>query len=382
MAAFDIVVVGLGAAGGAALLAGARAGARVAGIDRFSPPHVFGSTHGETRIVRAAIGEGAAYTPFAQRSFELWDRLSAETGAHLVTRSGLLVLGGVLPHAMHVPAGFLETTIDAARSFGIAHEVLGAGDVRRRFPAFAQFDGERAYFEPGAGYGIPERVVESQLQQAQALGATVNLNAPVLSIARDGAGVVVRTPSDTLRAAHVVLAVGAWLPGFLPTAEARRLTVTRQTLHWFAPPADASAFQPERMPVFIWNDLYGFPIAAPGGGVKVATEALDAVVDPDAASREVTSAEIGLVTPRVRAAFPMLGQHLRGATCLYTSTPDFNFWTGPHPQVENVTVVSACSGHGFKHAAAVGEAVVAEVLGVPGVPLPAAWRRAAVSPRG
>jgi len=382
MTDFDIVVVGLGAVGGAALLAGARAGAKIAGIDRFAPPHQFGATHGETRIVRAAIGEGAAYTPFAQRSFELWDQLSSETGEHFVTRCGLLVLGGVLPHATHVPAGFLQTTIDAARSFGIAHEVIEAAEVRMRFPAYAQFEGERAYFELGAGFAIPERVVAAQLARAKALGATVHLNSAVVSIARDGAGVAVRTNNETLRAGRVVLAAGAWIPEFLPAESARRLTVTRQTLHWFAPRSDAWAFEPARMPVFIWNDLYGFPIATPGGGVKVATEALDAVVDPDATSGEVSRAEIDLVMPRVRAAFPTLGRHLRGATCLYTSTPDFNFWVGPHPQIENVTVVSACSGHGFKHAAAVGEAVVASMLGTSGVAIPAAWRTPAVSPRG
>jgi sarcosine oxidase len=382
MTNFDIVVVGLGAVGGAALLAGARAGTKIAGIDRFAPPHALGSTHGETRIVRAAIGEGAAYTPFAQRSFELWDQLSGETGEHLVTRCGLLVLGGVLPHATHVPAGFLQTTIDAAHSFGIAHEVLRANEVRARYPAYERFDGERAYFEPGAGFAIPERVVAAQLARARALGAEVRLNTAVVSIARDGASVTVRTGSETFRAAHVVLSTGAWIPGFLPSDYARRLTVTRQTLHWFAPPADAAAFEPARMPVFIWNDLYGFPVAVPGGGVKVATEALDAVVDPDAGASEVAEGEIELVMPRVRAAFPTLGRYLRGATCLYTSTPDFNFWIGPHPQIENVTVVSACSGHGFKHAAAVGEAVVANMLGRSGVAIPAAWRTPAFSPRG
>lgn len=374
MADFDIIVVGLGAVGGASLLAGARAGARIAGFDRFVPPHTYGSTHGETRIVRAAIGEGAAYTPFAQRSFSLWDQLSAETrDDQLVTRCGLLVLGGVLPHATHVPAGFLETTIAAARSFEIAHEILSAGEVRGRFPAYEQFDGERAYFEPGAGFAVPERVVAAQLSRAQALGATVRLNAPVHSIAADGVGVVVRTAGEAFRAAHVVLAAGAWIPGFLPATHARSLTVTRQTLHWFAPPADASPYAPERMPVFIWNDLYGFPIAAPGGGVKVATEVLDAVVDPDMAVHNVTREEIDLVTPRVRGAFPALGAHMRGSTCLYTSTPDFNFWVGPHPEVANVTVASACSGHGFKHAAALGEALVAKALRMPGIPLPEAW---------
>lgn len=384
MAGFDIAVVGLGAVGGAALLAAARAGAKVVGFDRFAPPHTFGSTHGETRIVRAAIGEGAAYTPFAQRSFELWDELSAETGQSLVTRCGLLVLGGVLPHAMHVPAGFLDTTIEAARSFGIAHEVLSSGEVRARYPAYDRFDGERAYFEPGAGFAVPERIVEAQLQRAQALGAVVKLNAPVVAIdsARGCGPIGVQTADHTFRASHVVLAAGAWNHRFLPEPFGRRLTVTRQTLHWFAPPADAAAYEPERMPVFIWNDLYGFPVAVPGGGVKVATEALDAVVDPDRVQREVSPADVELVVPRVRTAFPQLGRHLRGATCLYTSTPDFNFWAGPHPELDNVTVVSACSGHGFKHAAALGEAVVAKALGRSGIPIPAAWEVPAVSPRG
>ncbi|MCE9522976.1 MAG: N-methyl-L-tryptophan oxidase [Alphaproteobacteria bacterium] len=374
MANFDVAIVGLGAAGGAALLAGARAGAKVIGFDRFAPPHVFGSTHGETRIVRAAIGEGAVYTPFAQRSFALWDRLSAETGETLVTRCGLLVLGGVLPHATHVPLGFLETTIAAARSYGIAHEILSGAQVRSRFPAYEQFADERAYFEPGAGYGDPERVVAAQLSRAAALGAQVRLNAPVLSIVRDGGGVMVRTERETVRAAHVVLAAGAWTSGFLPEASQRRLSVTRQTLHWFAPPATASDYEPSRMPVFIWNDLYGFPIAAPGGGVKIATETMHAVVKPDDVQRAITREDIDIVSPRVRAAFPALGAHLRGATCLYTSTPDFNFWVGPHPEIAHVTVVSACSGHGFKHAIALGEAVVQQALALPGLAIPAEWR--------
>jgi sarcosine oxidase len=323
--------------------------------------------------VRAAIGEGEAYTPFAQRSFELWDRLSEETGETLVTRCGLLVLGGVLPHAMHVPAGFLDTTIAAARSFGIAHEILGATEVRARFPAYERFDGERAYFEPGAGYADPERVVAAQIKRALALGAEARLNTAATSVAKDGNGVAVRTAQEAITATHVVLATGAWVPRFLPADQARKLTVTRQTLHWFAPPAGSSAFEPARMPVFIWNDLYGFPVASRGGGVKVATESLDARVDPDQAVREVTGEDVDIVSPRVRAAFPALGAHLRGATCLYTSTPDFNFWVGPHPEIAHVTVVSACSGHGFKHAAALGEAVIANALSKSAVAIPEAW---------
>jgi sarcosine oxidase len=140
---------------------------------------------------------------------------------------------------------------------------------------------------------------------------------------------------------------------------------------------DASAFEPARMPVFIWNDLYGFPIASPGGGVKVATENMTARFDPDATRRPVDTEDMATILPRVRAAFPQLGAHLRGATCLYTATPDSHFWIAPHPDVAHLTVVSSCSGHGFKHAAALGEAVAGEAMGFTATPLPAAWRKLA-----
>jgi sarcosine oxidase len=370
---FDVAIVGLGAVGGAALLAAARAGAKAIGFDRFAPPHAFGSTHGETRIVRAAIGEGVAYTPFAQRSFELWDQLAAETGERLVVRCGLLLLGAIVPHATHAPQGFLHTTIEAARTFAIPYEMLTGADVRARFPAYAAFTGEDAYFEPGAGMAYPERVVAAQLARAQALGAATRFNAPVIAIERDGGGVVLRTRTETIRAARAVLAAGAWTGEFLPADVARCLTVTRQALHWFAPPAGSSAYAPERMPAFIWNDLYGFPIAAAGGGVKVATETMSAVTTAETIDRAVNQADIDLVTPRVRAAFPDLGRHLRGETCLYTATPDCHFWVARHPQINGVTVVSACSGHGFKHAAALGEAVVAHALSRAGLAIPETW---------
>jgi len=193
---FDIAIVGLGAVGGGALLAAARAGVRVVGLDRFAPPHVMGSTHGETRIVRAAIGEGALYSPFALRNFELLDQLAGETGDMLLDRCGLLVLGGTLPHATHVPAGFVQTTIDAARAFGIAHELVPADDVRRRFPAYATFEGESAYYEPGAGMAYPERVVAAQIARARALGADVRLDTPALSVRQNGSGVEIETPAE------------------------------------------------------------------------------------------------------------------------------------------------------------------------------------------
>jgi len=371
---FDVAIIGLGAVGGGALLTAARAGARVVGFDRFSPPHTLGSTHGETRIVRAAIGEGADYTPFALRNFELIEQLGEETGSALQHRCGLLVLGATLPHASHAPAGFLDTTIEAARRYSIPHELLDARVVRERFPAWASYDGDRAYYEPGAGMAYPERIVAAQIRRARELGAQVHIDTRVLSVVSNGGTVTVDTSEGRFEAGRVILAAGAWNPTLLPPHVAGRLTVTRQTLHWFEAPSPADAFEAEHMPAFIWNDFYGFPIASRGGGVKIATETLDAVVDPDGGRRPADQADIDAIEPRVRSAFPQLGRHLRAATCLYTSTPDFNFWAGPHPEHTNVTVVSACSGHGFKHAAALGETVAMEALGRRATAIPSAWR--------
>lgn len=371
---FDLAVIGLGAVGGSALLSAARAGVRAVGFDRFAPPHDMGSTHGETRIVRAAIGEGTEYSPFALRSFELNEQLASETGQTLLNRCGLLLLGGGLPHSTHAKAGFVATTLEAARLHAIPHEILPDHEVRRRFPAYGRFEGDSAYYEPGAGMGYPERVVAAQISRARDLGAAVHLQTPVTDLAVDGSGISIHTRSGTFNAARAILCAGAWTSRFLPHALARRLTVTRQTLHWFEAPTDTSVFEPERMPVFIWNDLYGFPIATPGGGVKIATENMTARFDPDAVRRPVDADDIAGILPRVRASFPQLGAHLRGATCLYTATPDSNFWIGPHPDLPGVTVVSACSGHGFKHAAAVGEAVAGDALGFAATPIPGAWR--------
>ena len=171
---FDTVVVGLGAMGAATLLQLARRGQRVLGVDRFDPPHDQGSTHGETRITRCGIGEGEVYVPLALRSHEIWRELEAETGMELLTQCGALILSGSETSApVHGKADFLGCTIAAARRFGLAHEVLDAAGVMRRFPQFLLRGDETGYFEAGGGFVRPEACVSAQLNVARRLGAEV-----------------------------------------------------------------------------------------------------------------------------------------------------------------------------------------------------------------
>src|SRR3954447_12884688 len=90
---WDVIVAGVGAMGSAALYQLARHGVRVLGLDRFHPPHDRGSSHGDTRITRLALGEGEQYVQFARRSHEIWRELEAATGGTLLRQVGGLVYG-------------------------------------------------------------------------------------------------------------------------------------------------------------------------------------------------------------------------------------------------------------------------------------------------
>lgn len=327
----------------------AKRGVRVLGIDRFSPPHAFGSTHGETRITRLAVGEGAQYTPLAMRSHALWREIERETGADLLAECGGLFISsdGKLA-SVHVE-GFFRNTVAAAEKFGIAHEVLDAAAIRRRYPQFAVADDEYGYFEPSAGFVRPEECVAAQLTLAEKHGAALHRNETVLSL--DG-GVV--TNRGTYAADRIVVAAGAWLPALLGLE--KLFNIHRQVLFWFEAHGN---FTPDAFPVFIWElpkgrqGIYGFP-SLDGASLKVATERYETATAPDAVDQvgeDEKAAMRALIAPYLPGVGPRVA---RSATCLYTVTPDSGFVIDT---LGRAIVASPCSGHGFKHSAAIGEAL-------------------------
>ncbi|MEO8759151.1 MAG: N-methyl-L-tryptophan oxidase [Devosia sp.] len=373
MQSFDVAVLGLGAMGSATLWHLAKAGVRVIGIDRYAPPHNQGSTHGETRITRCAIGEGDALVPLALRSHQLWRKVEAETGADLLHQIGSLIIG-TPDDAVQRPGrtGFLERSIAAARRFGIAHDILTAAEIRSRFPNFCPRDDEIGYFEPGGGYLRVEDCVAANLQLARRHGATVLLGNIVLSIAPDGGGVRIVTGDTTIHAAKVAVAVGAWAGALLGKPFTALLKPTRQVMHWFEIEADHAETW-TRSPVFMWPHgakqdgfFYGFP-SLDGESMKTADEFYGAASDPDAIDRTVPRTDSErLHRDHLAGRFVGLSSRVaRTTTCIYTATADSGFVIDAHPRLANVLAVSPCSGHGFKHSAAIGEAVSANLLGQP-----------------
>ncbi|MEO7742097.1 MAG: N-methyl-L-tryptophan oxidase [Usitatibacter sp.] len=371
---FDAIVVGLGAFGAATAYQLAKAGARVLGVDRFVPPHAHGSSHGDTRITRLAIGEGDAYVPLAIRSHEIWRELEAATGESLLTATGgLWISSGARRAETHVK-GFFDNTLAAARRFGIRHEVLDAAAIRKGFPQFRVSSNESGYYEPGAGFVRPESCIRAQLRLAASHGAVLHTGEDVRAFEEQGGHVLVVTDRGRYEAGQVVVCAGAWITRLAGPDLARLFTLTRQVLYWFDVADNYRQFAIPRFPVWIWElqhtdrVIYGFPaIDGLTGGAKVATEQYGEALTPGEieALEPVSDAQARAMHERLVAPnLPGLGRALiKAVPCIYTATPDFQFLIDRHPQMRRVILASPCSGHGFKHSAAVGEALAAMALG-------------------
>jgi sarcosine oxidase len=261
---------------------------------------------------------------------------------------------------------FFGNTLAAAEAYGIAHEILDASAIRKRFPAFNVADDEFGYFERDAGFLRPEACIAAELELAKRRGAEIHADEILTGFDAGPNGVTVSTDRGRYEADRLILCVGAWLPGLLDAELARPFKIYRQVLYWFEIEGALEPFLPENFPVFIWSlknsaqGVYGFPaLNGREGGLKVSTEQYLSSTFPDSVDRSVTAAEISAMYDKLVAPyFPSLGKRcLRTATCLYTVTPDAGFVIDRHPRSDRVTVVSACSGHGFKHSAAIGEAL-------------------------
>jgi len=306
------------------------------------------------------------------RSYELWREIEKATGKELLTITGGLTLESQNSEGvMHGRRDFLDQAIRCAKKFDIRHEILETADIRKRYPQFAVTD-ERAYFEYETGFLRPELCIGAQLHLARKHGAVVQTDETIVSVeGRAGSGVTVQTSRGTYSAEKVVITAGAWISRFLPPAYAHLFKVHRQVMYWFDIREDCpSTFAPPGFPIFIWIfakggefGFYGFP-TLDGKTIKIATEQFTAITNPDHVQQAVSlEEEQSMYKDYVQGRLPGISDRcVTAASCLYTTTPDSNFVIDVHPDNDRIMIASPCSGHGFKHSAAIGEALAEQVI--------------------
>ena len=353
-------MLGLGAMGSSTVYQLARRGQKVLGIDPFTPPHAFGSSHGGSRIIRETYFEDPLYVPLVRRAYNGWAELQARSGKRVLRRTGGLTIGAV--------NGRVVSGVRAcAAEHHLPCEELSASETRRRFPALRPTEDDIAIWEPRAGVLDPEAAIDTQLSLASAAGAELRFSERVTSWRATAEGVEVVTHGGVRSAARLVITAGPWIGDLIPEL-ALPLTVERNAVYWFDPltPDD---FTPERFPVFIHEyapgrTWYGF--ADFGDGVKVALHHQGEPTTAQTVRRAVRDDEVAGIRTLVERFLPGANGALRKtAACIYTNTPDEHFIIDLHPEHPAVIIASPCSGHGFKFSIAVGELIADEIIGAP-----------------
>jgi sarcosine oxidase len=367
----DVVVVGMGAFGSAALWRLAERGAQVAGIERYGIGHDLGSSHGSTRLFRIACQEHPGLAAIALKSLELWTGLGELAGERLVRQSGCLSVGSSESRAV-------KGALTAAAAAGVPVLELGHSELTARQPQYAGLaPDDVAVWDPGAGICYPERIIGAQAGAARRLGAEIYPHTMVTGIQASPSGVTVRTPTVDFRASQVVVAAGAWLGTLVPGLP---LAPRRTPLYWFRPRDPRSGdFTLSRFPAFIWRRPDGEGLWGHGSdenfGVKIGpgppenSGGLSAAagIDPEQMDRYIhLDSDIDDLAASVRRAFPGLEPRpSKVIPCLITDTPDGQFIVGRPPGESRVVVAGGDSGHGFKHGGGIGELLARIVTGEP-----------------
>jgi sarcosine oxidase len=354
----DVIVAGLGAMGSATASALARRGVRVLGLDRFHPPHDRGSSHGETRVIRAAYFEHPLYVPLVLAAYDRWHALEERSGHRLLVETGVLLVGE--------PSTELMTGARrSAEEHGVPYVSLTRDEIARRYRAIVPAPGAVGLLEPGGGVLYPELCIASFLDEAASMRAELHFDEPLIGWRSRGDSVEVTTARGSYSCGRLLLAAGAWIPGLLP---ALPLQVERQVLHFFDPP-DPRPFRADALPVFLFEESSGplwYGVPDLGHGLKVGLHHQGAAITPETLDRTISASDVDVVRRVLRERMPGADvPPTRSIVCMYTNTPDGHFVVDEHPEAPRVTIASPCSGHGFKFASILGELLADRLTDTP-----------------
>ena len=316
-----VVVVGAGIMGCAAARALASDGHEVTVFEQFRVGHDRGSSHGRSRIFRLAYPE-LEYVQLAREALHGWRALEKETGTKVLELNGLLEL-------VADPARSSRDVLEAA---GADFELLTANEVRQRWPITVP-EGWTALLQPEAGIVRADVAQRAFLDAALARGAVLQEETRVDSV-------------DEVDADVVVVTAGAWVRRLVPDLPVRP---TRETLAYFRREGVAlpsiGQLDPEtrgHVQYSLHDPRYGLKSGVHHAGREIDPDGLG---EPDPDLLEQIADWVGRRHPD---ADP---EPVEAETCLYTNTADERFILERRGKV---VIGSACSGHGFKFAPAIG----------------------------
>jgi monomeric sarcosine oxidase len=335
----------------------ARDGAKVTLIDLSSLPNPRGASVDHSKVFRFAYPD-PLYAQMAADALSRWRALEEQTGARLLTPTGVVMIGKA--------QSLVEREVyDALRSLNLEAELLDSRETAARFPQFNRDAFAYAVYDPSGAILHAETALRALIDLARQRNVTIIEGERITRIKQAANARVSLTgeSGSEFDCARVGVASGPWtreLISFLND----KLSTTRQEVAYFEPVRSQPGFDVGRFPIFIelGSGFYGFPIHH-RGAMKIANHHKGEPVETHSFETRVTDDFIS----RCRAFFAEFIPGLADArvletrVCLYNNTPDDDFIIDWHPEIENVLIVTGFSGHGFKFGSTVGR-IAADLL--------------------
>jgi sarcosine oxidase len=337
----DVVVVGAGIVGACTAAAIARHGRDVTVLERSGEVRATGSSRGTARFRQLENHPDASFLDLGVRARRAWSALEPAADAPIFHRTGNLSFGD--PDALGTFAAEL-------RARGLPCEVVTGHEVHERWNVL-RARGEDVLFQPDGEVIAADVGYAAALRVAERRGARFRRGVAATALSPRRHEVEIRTGDGVIRARQAVLAAGPWVAPLARTAGIDLpVEVTRQTVAWFAwhhePPPTLTQWT-GREPYLLWD---------PAGGLKVAEHARGPSTEPDDTTGPETASVARLRSWLDETLSAPLGDPITVETCLYTNAPDDRFLI---EREGDVVAVSACSGHAFQYAPAIGEDVAA-----------------------
>ncbi len=356
---YDVIIIGGGINGCSTALHLARAGARVAVVEKDAIGD--GPTGRSSAIIRQHYSNELT-ARLAHYSLGIFSDFEAQIGGECgFRRTGFAALVA----AADRPG--LEANVALQRSVGIRTELLSGESLREIMPTLDAADLVAAAWEEDSGYADPYLTVNAFAAAARRAGVRVLTGTAVTGISQHAGRVTgVTTTGPTLAAPAVVNCAGPWGARVARLAGLEiPLHVCRVQVSFFKRPTGHEAGHP--VIVDFINATY---FRSETGGLTlvglVDPAEANAVVDPDRYNESVDTDFILDTGERLIRRVPMMEQSdsAGGYAAVYDITPDWHPIIDEAPPGSGFFLCCGFSGHGFKLGPAIGRLTAERVLGV------------------
>lgn len=350
-----VIVVGAGIDGLSTAWSLAKRGVQVTLFEQAGEiPNPLSASGDQHRIIRRAYGGLGGYQRRIDEAYDAWSEMWDDIGERHLVETGFLLLS-------QVPGDEADIYRESLKTNGYPVEDIAPKDLTDRRPFLDGSSLRAASFSKEGGVLLCRRIAAGLLAWLQGNGVDVRTGTAIAKVDA-AAGTVELADGRTYRGDHVVVTAGAWVLRLLPGLS-NVLTTYRTAVAYLTPPADlAEAWRQAPVILDVGGTVDGYVIPPVAGtGLKVGAGIHKRGSDPDA-DRVAAPEEGRTIRDYFAPPFARIEEYgvAEVVTCAYTFTADEHFMMRSE---DRMTVVSACSGHGYKFGAAVGRRIAAAVVG-------------------